>query len=515
MKNLISCALLLLLFSACSKVSKDNDITPDNGNVKTELITSYYVNGATGNDSNNGTAAGTALKTIQAALNKTVNGSGSTIYVAAGTYKERLSWPNSGASAAEPIKLTNYNNGLVILDGVNATNNGQNAMISIVSKSYIRIESISIANNIRGFASGIHMSGSGTDVHFTKCKIYNIGWTSNASSFPSSSDNANPLVVVGTTAASYNNIYIGSNEIYNCITGYSEGLTLGGNVENFLIESNTVHDITNIGIDMNGHYAWTGAPANVNFVRNGNVKYNKVYRCVSPVALSAGIYVDGGKWINIEGNTAYENSTGISIGCENANNNADGINIRSNFIYNNVEPGILVGSNASGSKVINSSLLNNTLFKNNSKGTYGGEIHIQNTASLAIKNNIIQSRTDLVLIALAGFTSTNMSFDYNRYYSASGSATGVYFDWGGITGTSYSSLAAFKAATGLDANSSYGNPSLLSTTLPAPNLHLSSTSACINAGIPSFTAQPGEFDIDKEARVRNSRVDIGADESAN
>ncbi|QNK61079.1 right-handed parallel beta-helix repeat-containing protein [Pedobacter sp. PAMC26386] len=514
MKNLIYAVFLLLIFSSCAKVNNtDKGFKPDGATATNFVMTNYYVNGSSGNDANTGTTDATSLKTIQAALNKTVNGAGSTIYVAGGTYKERLSWPNSGASATEPIKLTSYNNGIVILDGVNATNDAQGAMISVVSKSHIRIEFIQIANNIRNFASGFNMSGSGTDVQITDCKIYNIGWTTDIGIKPKPGDNANPFVIIGNTASSYNQIYIGNNEVYSCNTGYSEGLTVGGNVENFLIEGNTVHDITNIGIDMTGNYAWTGAPANVNFARNGNVKYNKVYRCVSPVATSAGIYVDGGKWINIEGNRSYENSTGISVGCENNNFTADGINIRSNFIYNNVEAGIIMGANAANSKVVNSSITNNTLYKNYTKGTWGGEIHLQNTDGLSIKNNIIHSASNIVIVASSTFHSPNLTADYNNYYSASGTAATVTFDWGGINGTTYGSFAAYKTATGLDSNSTYSNPLYVSGTLPLPDLHLTSASLCVNKGLPSFVAQPGELDIDKEARVRNSRVDIGADET--
>lgn len=516
MKNLRVLFVLLIALGGCKKNSESPAAAEAKADSKkaTFAVTNYYVNGASGNDANTGLTAAAALKTIQAALYKTTNGAGSNIYVAAGTYKERLYWPNSGASTSEKITLTNYNGGIVILDGVNATNDAQNSMIGIASKSHIKIDNIRIANNIRSFASGIYVSGSGTDVHITNCKIYNIGWTTNSSAIPTSSDNANPLVVIGTTSTSYNEIYVGGNEIYNCNTGYSEGLTLGGNVENFLIERNIVHDIKNIGIDMTGHYAWTGAPANVNFARNGNVKYNTVYRCVSPVATSGGIYVDGGKWINIEGNTSYENYAGISVGCENNNNNAEGINIRSNFVYNNIEAGLLIGSNQSNGKVINSTVSNNTLYQNYSKGGWGGEIHMQNMANVSFINNIIHSRSNIVVIASLGYTSTGLSFNYNKYYSLSASASNVTFDWGGINGTTYSSLSTFKTGTGLDANSTYGNPGYVSGTLPTPNLHLSSTSASVNAGLPTYVVQTGEFDIDGGARKVNNRVDIGADESA-
>ncbi len=65
-------------------------------------------------------------------------------------------------------------------------------MIAVSSRSYIRIDGIEIANNIRSFASGIYITGSGTDVQVVNCNIYNIGWTTDSTAVPSSSDNANP-----------------------------------------------------------------------------------------------------------------------------------------------------------------------------------------------------------------------------------------------------------------------------------------------------------------------------------
>lgn len=520
MKKFFIVPLLFAVLCGCKKPVANPE--PDNLTNKSDLVNTaatavatlnYYVNTATGNDANSGTVATSPLKTIQAGLNKTADGVGATVWVAGGTYKERLNWPHSGASGS-PITLTNYNSGVVIVDGSFTTTSTQNSLLSVASKSYIRISNISFANNIRAGAFGIYIAGGGTDVQITYCKVYNVGWTTSATAIPTSTDNANPLTIVGTGATSYNQIYIGSNQIYNCNTGYSEGLTLSGNVEIFLIESNIVHDITNIGIDMTGHYSWTGAPAAVNYARSGNVKHNTVYNCVSLVATSGGIYVDGGAYINIEGNTSYGNGAGITVGCENNNFNADNITVRDNLIYNNRAGGIYIGSNQAAGKVTNSTVSNNTFYKNNSNGTYGGEILLQNTDNLKVINNIVQSRTDVVVIALINYTSTNLTMNYNNYYSLSGSATGVYFDWGGISSQSYPSITAFTAATGLDANSTYAVPGFISSTLPTPNLHLASTAtACINKGLPGFTAATGELDIDNQTRVQSTRVDIGADET--
>lgn len=509
MKKTLTVCLLVLVAFACKKENVDRLQNDSNLGISALAITNYYVNAATGNDSNAGTTELTAFKTIQKALDTTAEGAGATIWVAAGTYSERLVWRHSGLDSLSPITLTNYDGGTVILDGA-STSTTLAPMIRIVSKSHLRINNISIANDIQDGASGINISGAGTDVMVTSCKLYNIGFTTDSTAVAGTGNNANPLVVVGSLPSSYNKIYIGYNQIYSCNTGYSECLTLNGNVENFLIEGNVVHHNRNIGIDVAGHYSWANPTPAVNFARNGNIKYNIVHHCVSPVAVSAGIYVDGAQYVNVEGNIVFANGTGMSLGCENNNFTADNINIRDNFIYNNIDAGIFAGSNQPNSRVTNSSITNNVFYKNNTKDGWIGEINIQNTDFLKIKNNIIQSgnQFNMQVIALLGYTSTNLSMDYNRYYSVSGVATSVSFDWGGITGTGYGSLADFQAATGQDAHSTYGLPGFVSAT----DYHLATGSACINAGDPAFVKGYQEFDIDKQNRLQGGRVDIGADE---
>ena len=516
MKNLSLFIIGVALLSSCTK----SVVNPSSTNLKSTGAkflsgpgTNYFVNTSTGNDSNTGLSTSVPLKTIQAALNKTTEGAAATINVLPGTYYERLSFPHSGASSAAPITITN-DGGVVIVDGSTTNTGTQPAMVSILSKSHVRLNQICIANNIMAGAFGIYAAGSGTDIEINQCTIYNIGWTTSKTAIPTSSNNANPVTVVGTGTTSYTNVYIGYDTIRNCNTGYSEGLTLSGNVSNFLMEHNTVHDITNIGIDMTGHYAWTGAPDSVNYARSGNVNYNTVYNCVSQVATSGGIYVDGGAYINVQGNTCYANGAGITIGCENNNYTATEINVRDNFIYNNVTAGIILGSNQANGKVTYSTLSGNTFYQNYSQGGYGGEIEYQNTDHLNVVDNIVQSRSNVVVIALSGYTSTNLTMNYNDYYTLSGTSGTMTFDWGGINGLGYYSLASFQTATGLDANSLYHTPGFVMASLPTPNLHLTSTSACVNAGLPGYVAASGELDIDGQARVQNSRVDIGADETA-
>lgn len=476
-------------------------------NITTHAL-NYYVS-ATGNDNNNGLTITTPFRTMQKALN--VSTAGTTIYVRGGTYKQKLVWTNSGA-ASMPITLTNYNNELVYLDGgTGVTNATQSGMIEIGSKSFININGILINNYYKNGAIGIFITGAGTDIRITNCKIYNMGWKASKTAIPTSSQNANGILVIGTTANAYNNIYIGYNELYNCITGYSEVLSLNGNINNFLLERNIVHDNTNIGIDMAGFYIWTGAPAVSNQVRNGNVINNTVYRCISKVATSAGIYVDGGKWINIQGNNCYENGYGIEVGCENSNAIVEGVNVRNNFVYNNVEAGIGIGAVGANSLVQNSSVTGNTLYKNFSNNGYGGDIVLQKTNAVTLRSNIVYSRSAVVLVAGAGYPSTNLNIDYNLYFTPTNT---ISFDWGGINGLGYYSLTSFQTATGFDIHANYSNPLFVSGTLPSPNLHIgSATSKAVNSGDTAYVLKPGEVDIDGENRIQSGRLDVGADET--
>ncbi|MFD1629771.1 right-handed parallel beta-helix repeat-containing protein [Pseudopedobacter beijingensis] len=497
------------MLTSCNKTEIASDKQELTGASKKDeqssiLSTIYYV-ATTGNDSNTGTSLATPFKTIQKALNTAA--AGSTIYVRGGTYYERLNWVNSGTVGAH-ITLSNYSGEVVNLDG--SLPSVQDAMILISNKSYLTVVGLNIRNNYRAYAKGIHILGSGTSLAIGSCKIYNIGWHTSKTAYPSPTDQANPFVIVGSGASSYNNIYIGGLEIYDCVTGYSECLTLNGNVDNFTIENNNIHDNTNIGIDVAGHYSWTGAPAAVNQVRNGVIRNNTVTNCVSQVAVSAGIYSDGAANVIIERNKLSRNGCGISLGCENTSKTSSNITVRNNFVYNNIKAGIVVGANASGSKVDYSSVNNNTFFKNCSDGLYGGEIHYQHADHITQKNNIIQSRSNVVIIALSGYSATNLTMDYNMYYTLSGSSGTITFD--GIGGTGYYSLATFKSGTGKDINSNYYNPLFVNNSLPNPDLHLSSTSPAINSGDPSFVIGAGELDIDGGTRLLNGRVEKGADE---
>jgi len=171
------------------------------------------------------------------------------------------------------------------------------AMISISDANHVTIEGLEF-DNLIGNKSGIYVERACSNISICRNEIHNMHWTTDSagSRVPSPSDNINPLVILGNSETPMTDISVSHNDIYDLTTGYSEAVKIVGNVDGFIVECNNVHDVTNIGIVAAGNYDWVGlADASLNHARNGVIRHNKTHKCVSPVADSAGIYVDGAR----------------------------------------------------------------------------------------------------------------------------------------------------------------------------------------------------------------------------
>lgn len=415
---------------------------------------------------------------------------GNVINIAAGSYNGPFI-----LSGKSNVTLQSYN-GTVILMGKPNPNVGGIDILTIINSSNIKVLKLKFAENWGNDANGISVHGFGKKLEISNCEFYNIGWGKDKTIKPTPGQNAHAIIIVGDTATSYSNISITANSIHDCITGYSEILTLTGNVKDFQIDGNFLHDNTNIGIDCAGHYSWTKAPANVNYARNGIIKNNRVYNYAGPdnFPAGAGIYVDGGSLITIHNNRIYNYKVGISIGCENPGKSNSGNIVRDNIIYNNALAGIFVGSSISSSIVNNTKLTNNTFYKNGFGQYDNGQIALLNNAGTIIKNNILYPTNGrFAVVQMNNTTTSNVTIRYNLYYRDNGDIKNLYYNVPG------------------DNNSIKSNPLFVSAPI---DLHLKQTSPAINHGDPGFVAGSGETDIDGQARILDNRVDIGADEVA-
>jgi hypothetical protein len=507
MRNILVLTILFFCFS-CKKersVNSDDTSTPASGLASVRI---YYVDGAQGNDQNDGLSLTTAWKTIQKSFDAAV--AGSTVMIKGGTYYEQLTVHVSG-TAGNPVTFTNYNGEQVIIDGSKITGT---TIVTIADKSYLVFSNLTITNLTKNNATGVLVSagksGSVNDVTFRRVVFSNIKWTSSAATTPNSNQNAQPFIAYGygaTQANAITNLVIDSCEFTGNITGYSESLSLDGNIDGFTITNNKVHDNSNIGIAAIGHYG-TSSNTTVDQSRNGLIRGNTCYNNKASYATSGGIYVDGGANIKIDRNITYQNGYGIEVGNE-ENGSASNITVTNNIIYLNEVAGIAIGGYDSGNsgQVLNSVIRNNSFFKNNTNNDGSGEIYMTKASNCTIGNNVFYTNDQNTLFSLENIKpQTGNTFDYNDWYTPGGNASDISINWGS---KSYSSFTSYKTATGQDAHSTFKDP-LFTSTGTTPDMHVKTGSPCLRTGNVSWITDASELDYDGKPRVVNGAVDMGA-----
>ncbi|MBP1225936.1 T9SS type A sorting domain-containing protein [Flavobacterium sp. 1355] len=495
----------------------------------------------TGNDATGtGTAAlpfKTIVKGVQAAP------SGGTVLVLSGTY------PVTGPIfVGKPLTIQKSGSGAVVVNASGWTSTDP-YVLGIVNTSNVTIDGLTISNKIGNGSKGIWiLANSGAianlnNITIKNCIVKNIGWISNnLSSIPANSGIvANAIKVDGGNGTyAITNVKIDDNEVSNCATGWGEAVTVTGNVNGFSVSRNTVYDIANIGIVAAGNYTSTGAASN-NQARNGVIASNEVFECMSAVANSAGIYLDGALNCKVERNEVYNCGVGLAVGAEQntATGNggaATGHIINNNSVYNNVVTGAIFGGvigSGYSTSVGDTKIFNNTFYKNRTGavingittiggiavGTiadiYGGEVHLQNSSGITFKNNILYATNGKkILLASSGYTVSGFVSNYNLFYREGNTdytidLTGVSFN-GSSTTASYNP-STFAAATGQDVNSVVGTPGFVNAA--AFNFTLTSGAFATDKGDPTYNATySGTLDFDDDIRKRNGRIDIGCSE---
>jgi len=483
--------LLLFIVCICCKVALSQ--------------TFYFVDGATGNDANSGTSLAKAWKTIEKACDSAKPNS--IVYIKAGTYHENLVVHVSG-TLGNPIEFRSYANDSVFIDG-NGT--GGTTMLYMREKSYLTFRNLVVQNLTVNNAQGIVVDSSSfvktIAISFISMTVRHINWTASASTIPSSTDNAQGLIVYGGDSG-LTNLVIDSCHVYSNILGFSEAVSIDGNINGFSVTNCIVRNNTNIGILAAGNYGTSRIPA-TDHARNGVIKFNTCYKDVSNYATSGGIYVDGGWNVTIERNISYQNGYGIEVGCEQSGS-TDSIMVRDNLFYNNQAAGFAIGGydSTTTGQVLNSTIRNNTFFQDDYSNSGTGEMYMTKASNCVIKNNIFYTNSQNTLITVDPINpQTNDKLSYDRWYTPVNDSTNVTVQW---RTTSYTDFNSYRIGTGQEAGSQYENPVLVNAVLPTPDLHLKSTSPCINAGDPSTIAGSGETDYEGNTRVSGGKIDIGA-----
>ena len=455
------------------------------------MSATYYVS-RHGNDANSGTDTTHAWQHIQQAMNAATPGS--TVVVMPGFYNEKLTVNVSG-DAADGF-ITFQASGRVTISGRGIA--GQD-VINLNNQSYIQIAGFNIQDDL-GVTDGsaIRMNGHDDHVSILHNTIHNIRGS-----------RASGITAFGTDpTAGISNLIIDSNQVFNCQPSLAETVSLNGNVHEFQVTNNFIHDCNNIGIDCIGGERSSSDPT-TDFARNGVVSGNRVTRIhfTGTGRDGAGIFVDGGQNIIVERNTSWRNDVGIEVNAVQSSATAANVVVRDNYVFANNGAGISVGaSQQSDGTVQNCQVLNNTLFHDQLKVRGDGELRLQWGSNNVIENNLADTTRGNVLLN-GQFGSFNNTSNYNLYYSPDGS--NAQFRWDGFA---YAGLGFLQSGVQRDVNSIFANP-----LLAAPgglNPRLSVRSPAINAGDPALAPASGETDFNGQPRLLGSAIDIGAVEVA-
>jgi hypothetical protein len=474
---------------------------------------SFYVS-TTGNDSNPGTQTA-PWRTIQHAADTAR--AGSTVNVRGGIYEELVSINKSGNASDGFLAIRSYPGETAVLDAAHFTPSDRQGVLSIHNQSYIRIEGLEIRNfrtaEHRLAPLGIDIMGAGSHIELLKNNVHHIQQTFDGRDAPGHGANGFGIAVYGTDAKTpITDLIIDGNEVHHLKTGSSESLVVNGNVTNFRITHNVVHDNNNIGIDVIGFERTAPDPA-VDQARDGVVSGNLVYNITSrgnPAYRneenSDGIYVDGGTRILIEQNVIHDVDFGIELASENKDRATSYVTARNNLIYRGHTAGVSIGGYApERGHTDHCTVVNNTLYENDTSGTGSGEFQMQwNMADNVFANNIVYAGAHCLITLNRSQVDKKqppVAIDHNLYYCASGSKAST---WKGFAAT-VTGFEQYVQSTGNDRHSRFLDPHFVDAT---KDFHLRSDSPALaagtNDGIPV-----GELDLEGSPRVTSGKVDIG------
>jgi len=519
----------------------------------------FYVS-TSGSDSNPGTI-GSPWLTIQHAANSV--SAGATVYVFGGVYNESVNFPASGTASA-PIIFQSYPGQTAVIDGTGvscctsnpaSSGNLTQGLINIVNQSYIVISGFDIRNFTTSKAAntpaGVWITASGTGVQLLNNLVHNITTSSEKNG------NAFGIAVYGTSQTPISYLVISGNEVYSLKTGNSESVNVDGNVTNFAITNNLVHDNDNIGIAAIG-YEGVG-PVGYDESMYGEISGNTVYN-ISGIHNAGegdsydadGVYCDGCAYVTVEDNLIHNVDYGIEVASEHKICQSTGteysssgtigkgtspcngryVTVRNNVIYDSNACGISIGgysNNVGGSAHV--VIVNNTLYDNNTQ-KQAAEFQIQYHSGKAqgniFENNIVYAGTQNVWIysfvkPTTTYPAPPATLNWNLYYSAAGYVKGTSITWAGVS--SYKNYAAYQTTTGEDANSPNANPLFVNVGATPPDFDLSATSPAVNAGSIGLPCSVGwcnsnsphsiygSTDFIGNPRTNGSSIDIGAYES--
>jgi hypothetical protein len=425
-------------------------------------------------------AAGTVtapFATLQHAADVVVaSGGGGTVVVRGGTYAQRVSLRNAAG-----VTITAADREHAVLDGSTLTvPSGRSAMVDIADSTDVTIAGLDITGYrtavITAMPIGVYVHGGDSGVTIRGNRVHDMG--NDNGTLGSMAMNAHGIAVYGDSPTrSVSTLTIDGNEVDHLRLGASESVVVNGNVDGWRITGNHVHDDDNIGIDAIG-YEPTLPPAyrytDLNRARNGSISGNVVENIISegnPAYWSPdgwcncadGIYVDGGTHITVAGNTTTTADIGIEVAAENPKGAADHVTVSGNTVQLSRYVGITTGGYCDGGKDCGGvktgrSFANvftgNRLQNNNTDHDGSPEFLIQyyESGNQITGNTICAAGPGILLLGTVARSTSGAGdvVDDNVYSAAAATSSTAQWGW---HGTTYTGLASYRSATGLDAHS--------------------------------------------------------------
>ena len=276
---------------------------------------SYYVS-TTGNNGNSGSES-QPWRSIQYALDH-VN-PGDTVNVKSGVYNELVTFNQSG-SAGSYITLQNAEGESPIIDG-SGLDADMPGLIKLIDKNYIIIKGFELRNlNSGNWAAGVWCRGTSHHIEIRNNIIHSI-------EDPNPDGGCHGLAFYGTNSgAAMHDIIVDGNEIYDLQLKWSEACSFNGNVRDFTVSNNIIHDVDNIAyvfIGFEGECSGCPNGDNLDRARSGHVFNNIAYNVDSKdnppyngERSADGFYVDGGMDIIFERNRAWQCNIGFEVTSE-------------------------------------------------------------------------------------------------------------------------------------------------------------------------------------------------------
>ena len=462
------------------------EVTVSNGDVQPKTVNAsftvidrsltptYYVSAADGSDASGDGSAGKPWESVQFGVNKLA--AGDMLIIREGVYKEKVSISVSGIED-DYIVIMGETGAILDGEGVSNSYNSEdwNSMITMNNVSYVRVENLEIRNftptssSNAGILVEATKTGKSVGVQVVNNKIHDLNRTPGVPNAANKKHGHGIGVYGRGTAAdgAVRELLIEGNEVYNCKLYQSETVVVNGNVSDWQIINNYIHDNDNIGIDAIGgektssttatDRARYGLIAGNVLVNNssGAIGGNEGYKDKGIIDLCAGgIYVDGGRNIEIRDNYVERSDYGIEIAAENGTSYwPSGITVSNNVVVGCSQAGIGMGGDESVSKIgANDVLVEfNTIYCN--KAAYGCIVRSGKNGPYTISKNII----------LVGNGTTYVWGSYgtaiyagNVYFGGSssipsGDLTGQYVTTLPVASLVTSSPGWFEPVSGIDA----------------------------------------------------------------